>query len=83
MYGNNYRTNPELTRLFPYIFSKIETQIFSFQKCKFSCSKSKEGTSRVSLWKMLRIPAVYTFETSLCGGAANGPTPHFSPDNLY
>ena len=68
MYGNNYYHSPEISRLFPYIFSKVSDQ-FSYPKCKFSNSRTKEGTSRVSLWRILRIPAVYTLETSLCGGS--------------
>lgn len=80
MYGNNYFHRPEISKLFPFIFSKV-SDLFSFPKCKFSNGRSKEGTSRVSLWRMLRIPAVYTLETSLCGGAPNHK-PHFSPDDL-
>ena len=47
IYGNNYPKNPESTRLFPYILSKIEPDIFSFTKCKFKVEKEKTGTSRV------------------------------------
>ena len=82
MYGNNYQKNPEATRLFPYILSKFEPQIFSFRKSKFSIEKEKDGTSRISLWKTLKIPAVYTLETSLCGGSINGTMPHFTTENL-
>lgn len=82
MYGNNYYHRPEHSRLFPFIMSKVEPDMFSFPKCKFSNDKSKKGTSRVTLWRMLRIPAVYTFETSMCGGAPTGSTPHFTPENL-
>ena len=34
MYGNNYRHNPEATRLFPYMMSKI-SKSFNFNKCSF------------------------------------------------
>jgi hypothetical protein len=37
----------------------------------------------VSLWRLLKIPAVFTLETSLCGGSINSKMPHFTPDNLY
>ena len=47
--------------------SKLEPEMFSYSKCKFMQGRAKEGTSRVSIWKMLKIPAVYTLETSLCG----------------
>jgi hypothetical protein len=67
MYGNNYLHNPEYTRLFPYILSKIEPELFNYSKCTFSAAKAREGTSRMAFWRILRIPAVYTLETSLCG----------------
>lgn len=78
MYGNNYTHNPEATRLFPYILDKLIPDIFCFKKCKFTVSKAKEGTSRVALWRMLKIPAVYTLETSLCGSSIDSSMPHFS-----
>ena len=82
MYGNNYHHNPESTRLLPYIYSKVMPEIFSFEKSKFSLSKGKEGTSRVALWKLLKVPAVYTLETSLCGAGKKSSMPHFTPGNL-
>ena len=82
MYGNNYQHNPESTRLFPYIMSKISPQIFKYERSKFSLSKGKEGTSRCCLWRMLKVPAVYTLETSLCGCVIKSKMPHFTPDNL-
>lgn len=30
MYGNNYQHNPESTRLFPYVMSKVEPDIFNY-----------------------------------------------------
>lgn len=82
MYGNNYLHNPESTRLFPYILDKIEPNIFSFQKSKFSNDKEKDGTSRIVFWRMLKIPAVYTLETSLCGASVNSSMPHFTTNDL-
>jgi cytosolic carboxypeptidase protein 2/3 len=82
MYGNNYVHNPESTRLFPYILSKLEPQMFDFKKCKFSISKNKEGTSRIALWILLKMPSVYTLEASLCGSSINSKMPHFTPQNL-
>jgi len=29
--------------------------------------KSKEATARISIWKELKIPAIYTMEASFCG----------------
>ena len=57
-------------------------EIFSYEKSKFSISKGKEGTSRVALWKLLRVPAVYTLETSLCGAGIQSSMPHFTPGHL-
>lgn len=45
--------------------------------------KSKEATARISLWKELKIPAIYTMEASFCG-ADKGELKdkHFTTDNL-
>lgn len=82
MYGNNYHHNPESTRLFPYILSKMEKNMFSYPRSKFSVSKGKEGTSRIAIWRLLKIPSVYTLETSLCGAAMKSSMPHFTPAHL-
>jgi hypothetical protein len=66
IYGNNYQENPESTRLFPYIMSKIWDS-FSFDDSKFSIHRSKEATARIAMWRELKIPAVYTMEASFCG----------------
>ena len=39
-YGNNYMHNPESTRIFPYILSKLAPDYFNFEKCKFKVEKS-------------------------------------------
>lgn len=41
MYGNNYAENPESTRLFPFIMSKLSDS-FAFESCRFNVHKSKE-----------------------------------------
>lgn len=41
MYGNNYLDNPESTRLYPFIMSKL-CDNFSFSDSRFSVHKSKE-----------------------------------------
>ena len=66
MYGNNYRLNPEATRLFPYMMSKISPS-FAFKKCSFLMQRRKEATSRMTMFRELQIPAVYTLEASFCG----------------
>jgi len=83
MYGNNYAENPEATRLFPYIMEKLQPQMFKYKKCTFNIGKLKEGTGRVQIWKLLKIPAVYTLEASLCGADKKSSLPHFVPQSLY
>lgn len=66
MYGNNYPENPESTRLFPFIMSKL-CDDFSYAGCRFNVHKSKEATARVTMWRELKIPSVFTMEASFCG----------------
>ena len=82
MYGNNYRLNPEATRLFPYMMSKI-CPTFAFEKCSFLMQRGKEATARMAMFKELNIPAVYTLEASFCG-PDQGPKKglHFTTTDL-
>ena len=66
MYGNSSIEKPEESRMFPYILSKL-CDYFSFEQSRFSMHKSKEATARISMWKELKIPAIYTMEASFCG----------------
>jgi len=66
MYGNNFDKMPHRTRVFPFIMSKL-CDYFSFEYSRFSVHKSKEETARVTLWRELQIPCVYTLEASFCG----------------
>ena len=66
MYGNNYINNPESTRLFPFILSKMY-QEFLYKRSTFNVERSKEQTARISMWRELKIPAIYTMEASFCG----------------
>jgi len=66
MYGNNINDDPSSTRMFPYIMSKL-TDFFSFSSSKFSMTKSKETTARISLYRELQIPCIYTMEASFWG----------------
>lgn len=75
MYGNNYPENPESTRLYPFIMSKL-CDSFSYPDSRFSVHKSKEATSRITMWRELKVPAVYTMEASFCG-ADYGPKKDF------
>jgi cytosolic carboxypeptidase protein 2/3 len=55
MYGNNIPEDPQATRMFPYVMSKL-FDFFSFKHSKFSMAKSKETTARIALFKELKIP---------------------------
>ena len=66
MYGNNLSDDPSATRIFPFIMSKL-TDYFSFKYSRFSMTKSKETTARISLFRELGIPCIYTMEASFWG----------------
>ena len=82
MYGNNFEQRPHATRVFPFIMSKL-LDFFSFEYSRFSVHKSKEATARVTLWRELKIPNVFTMEASFCG-ADKGQLDkkHFMPEHL-
>ena len=67
MYGCNIENDPAATRTFPLIISKL-TQDFRFKSCSFHMQRSKESTLRISMFKEVAIPFVYTLEASFCGG---------------
>ena len=56
---------------------------FSFEYSRFSMHKSKESTQRVTLWRELKIPCVFTLEASFCG-ADKGQlkNKHFMPEQF-
>ena len=82
MYGNNFEDRPHATRVFPYILSKL-LDFFSFEYSRFSVHKSKESTARVSLWRELKIPNVFTLEASFCGADKGAlENKHFMPEHL-
>lgn len=66
MYGNTSIENPEETRVFPFILSKL-CDFFSFEFSRFSMHKSKDATARIAMWKEIKIPSIYTMEASFCG----------------
>ena len=82
MYGNNFDNRPHATRVFPFIMSKL-LDFFSFESCRFSMHRSKEATARVTLWRELKIPCVFTLEASFCG-ADKGTLKdkHFMPEHF-
>ena len=66
MYGCNFKRSPQICKLFPYILSKL-SPVFSYSSSRFGVQKSKESTLRVSLFRELKIPNIYTLEASFCG----------------
>ena len=63
MYGNTMTNNPTSTRIFPYVMSKL-WDFFSFNWSRFSITRSKETTARISWYRVLNIPWIYTMEAS-------------------
>lgn len=82
MYGCNIKQKPEECRIFPYILGKI-CPYFYFNYSRFGVQKSKESTARVVLFKNLRIPNIFTLESSFCGNE-HGPykDKHFTREDL-
>ena len=82
MYGNSHPESPESTRLFPFILSKL-CDFFSYPYSRFTVHRSKEATARVTLWRELKMPCIYTMEASFCG-ASRGKLQgmHFSSRHL-
>lgn len=66
IYGCNVPEQPEMTRAFPYILSKI-SQVFAYNYCSFKMQKSKDSTLRITFFRELRCNYVYTLEASFCG----------------
>ena len=45
--------------------------------------RSKEATARISMWKELKIPAIYTMEASFCGADRGSlKDQHFTTEHL-
>lgn len=78
IYGCDNPTEPAECRVFPYILSKI-SPVFSYAASRFGVQKSKERTLRISLFKELKIPNVFTLEASFCGTHLG---PHFTMNTL-
>ena len=82
MYGCNIPNQPEETRLYPFLLSKI-CPFFVYNLSRYGNQKSKEATARVAMFNELKLPAIYTMESSFCGND-QGPFAnyHFSTSNL-
>ncbi|XP_077035893.1 cytosolic carboxypeptidase 2 isoform X2 [Agelaius phoeniceus] len=68
-------------RVFPLMLSKNAPDKFSFSSCKFQVQKSKEGTGRVSMWR-LGVSHSYTLEVAFSGSTLAGRSSHFSVEDL-
>lgn len=77
VYGCRCLEAPELTRLFPYILSRINPH-FSFESSRFGMQSCKARTARVVLFRELEnVAAVYTLEASFSDTLQGRPyTPH-------
>lgn len=76
MYGNTDDENPSQYRIFPFIMSKVYPY-FSFKSSRFNVHKSKLSTARVTMWKELGIPSIFTIEASFFGTNEKKDDPHF------
>jgi hypothetical protein len=65
MYGCVTTKSPYIAKQFPFILSK-QMQQFTYYGCNFAMPRSKEGTSRIVLFKN-GIDFSYTYELSFCG----------------
>lgn len=74
MYGNTDIKNPEATRIFPFLMSKLAAPHFSYDYSRFKVQKHKEATARIAIWRELKIPNIFTMEASFCGPKALDPT---------
>ncbi|RLV97261.1 hypothetical protein DV515_00011924 [Chloebia gouldiae] len=68
-------------RVFPLMLSKNAPDKFSFSSCKYQVQKSKEGTGRVSMWR-LGVSHSYTLEVAFSGSTLGGRSSHFSVEDL-
>lgn len=73
---------PNTPKLFPHLMSK-QLDFFSFLECSFAMPKSKESTSRITMFHLLKIPFVFTLEASFAGANKGRLTnEHFSINDL-
>ena len=68
IYGCHNKNKPLTCREFPYIFDQT-SKYFNYSHCNFCVQKCKEGSARVSIWKMLKNPNIFTLETSFFGAS--------------
>ena len=81
MYGNP-SPDPSASRLFPYILSQI-SPFFSYQGCSFHLQPYKESTQRISMFRELKIPSIFTLEATFSGMSFGPHTgQHLSSEQL-
>jgi ribosomal protein L32 len=66
MYGCPVAEDPTVSRLFPFILSKV-SPFFSYRGCSFKLQDDKEQTQRITMFKETAIPAIYTLEATFSG----------------
>jgi hypothetical protein len=65
IYGNP-TSDPSASRLLPYILSQI-SPFFSYPGCSFQLQSYKESTQRITMFRELKMPAIYTMEATFSG----------------
>lgn len=65
IYGNP-SPDPAASRLLPYILSQV-SPFFSYPGCSFHLQTYKESTQRITMFRELKIPAIYTMEATFSG----------------
>ena len=78
MYGNSAYDNPEASRVFPYLMSKIAQPHYSYDYSRFNMSRQKEQTARIAVWRDLgaKHSNIFTLEASFCGPKPVKYEPH-------
>ena len=66
MFGNEIPENPNESKVFPMLISKMSS-CYSFPQCSIKMSKGKYGTARINLYHELDIPNIFTVEASFWG----------------
>jgi len=66
IYGNPIKDEPNSSKVFPMMLSKI-SDAFSYEQSKFKLNKNKFGTARINLFHELSIPNIFTIEASFYG----------------
>ena len=63
-YGNTLSTNTAATRIYPLVVCKNDSR-FTFKNCRFS--GGSDNSARSVLFHSLKVPLIYTVESSFYG----------------